>query len=281
MNIKHIVQQYLPFLCNNFNIPDKFWSKINQKYKKRLNYFEKEINRNSIVSFETTIYELFVQVEKDDNFAIYFLKFLDNIFLELSKLIPSQLKNKFVTKIIYDFLGNFDEQKSRYLERISEILIVHKLLKAEYILLEIEYILKNGKQIDFCFQKNETKFLIEVMNIKGFKPSKIQNETDIESFLEPKIKKKLTEKISNLTPINIPNNTSLFLIPVISFDENVKSFSQYFRYFENNKLKGHLVLDFYTLSQAEDIDTKEKVFFFSTVAEHLIHIHENKPIYRF
>jgi hypothetical protein len=148
------------------------------------------------------------------------------------------------------------------------------------MLLEIECELKNGQKIDFCFQKEDKKYLIEVMNIKKFKPSRIKNEKNIKSFFKKRIDDKLKDKLKTLFPDDIPKDSSIFLVPVIWFTDDVKPFSKYYTYFENNKINGNLVPDFFTLSQAEKVSTGEKIFNFIPVAVHLKNLYEDKIIYQ-
>jgi len=162
------------------DVEKKFNRKINQRVSKK--------NGDSIV-IEASIFDQIISIKKGDSDYIGMIDFYNKLFYQL-KLLLNQEEKKLILRTIKNLLVSFD---SKYLNYLGELSALYQLKRTNnFILLEVEKNLPNGKSIDFdmTIQDPKMRVLIEVINIQ-INPKKVENNANsIRRFINGRLEKK-------------------------------------------------------------------------------------------
>jgi len=194
-----------------------------KKYKSRI-----EESTEEIIKIETTIYDIIIEVRKNNLQAARLLDFIRKLFDELaSNLNPDE--KQLLVPTIRNYLTALDTKNFNYL---GELAILNNLMKSQSYTLEVvEFPLANGKTIDFKLKKVATKasILIEVLNLHP-KSEKIETEPEkMKAFFTKRLSDKFADKKKNLE-----TDVKFFLIPVMW--GTAKDLKIYSNYFKENKM---------------------------------------------
>jgi hypothetical protein len=269
---KHL-RKYCPTLVSFILFSDSKWERISRRFGERMHSISKQTSDGNTFGAETTIYDLILQAETGNVIAKSFLSLIENIFKDITSVVPSQHYSE-IRKSTMNLLSDFDPTRSGYLNPLGEFQALLSLLKnLNHKLKEIEFTLPNGKTVDYCFEAPSGKeILIEVTNIH-FKDGIIKNESDLISFLSGRIKNKLDDKLNG---IDLPKLGKEFtILPVVWCDfEDVHKYQTAFEFVESQ----YEILPFCVMGQTPQEDGTYS-FRFSTV-KRLIESYHNVINYK-
>jgi hypothetical protein len=217
--VKYNLLNYIPELID-FIGEEKFpWDDIEKKFNQRVS----KKNGDSIV-IEASIFDQIISIKKGDSDYIGMIDFYNKLFYQL-KLLLNQEEKKLILRTIKNLLVSFD---SKYLNYLGELSALYQLKRTNnFILLEVEKNLPNGKSIDFdmTIQDPKMRVLIEVINIQ-INPKKVENNANsIRRFINGRLEKKITDKKKNLI-----DNWNIHLVPVIwGGNEQLEIYHEYFK----------------------------------------------------
>ena len=239
---------YLPSLIkiiDETNL-DFDWDNIDNLFSKEIKARTERANGETSI-IEATLYDLIVEVKKENSQAGRLLDFFNKLWEELSINLTSEEK-KLIKPTIRNILTAFDR---RYLDFTGEILVLNNLIKSKiYRLEKVEEKLPNKKTIDFklkCIADGSFK-LVEIVNIH-LDSSKVNSEENlIKTFLEGRLSKKIAAKKLLL------DNVDFFLVPVLW--GGWKDIQVYSEYFKKNKMHIQNVIEpvsYLTFTDPNDI----------------------------
>ncbi len=245
--VKESIRLYLPAITDIVGDIDFGWERIDKLFSDELIKRTAKAKGGTIM-IVATIYDLIVEVKKQNLEAIRFLSFFQRLLEELSINLTSKEK-KIIKKNVRDFLTRFD---LKYLDYVGELAVINNLIKSKIYRLEnVETKLASGKSIDFKIKKNENgqSYFVEVTNIH-LDSNKVENDDEkIETFLNHRLAKKIESKRSD---------TNFFLVPVLWGGwQDIKIYSDYFK---RNKM--HLTNVLEPVAYATFTDPKNETFYF-------------------
>lgn len=272
MKLNYYLNKYCPTLVSFILLSDAEWEKITQRFDDRIKIHNEKIFTGKSVDAATTLYDLIARAEANNVIAMSFLTMIDNIFKDISNIVPV-LHHPKIRRITMNMLSDFDEIRSGYLNPLGELQALLSILKnSNCKLKEIEYLLPNGKSADYYFETPiEGELLVEVTNIH-FKDGLIKNESDLITFLSGRVTKKLAEKITgvNLTELG----KKFILLPVVWCDfEDIHKYQSAFDIVETEQK----TLPFCVMGQSP-LENGSYIFRFSTVKK-LIESYHNEINY--
>ncbi len=240
--IQNLVLKYIPSLIRLFGSSFK-WSEEDRKFDKKLKIREKCLERQKATSVQirTSLYDMLIEAENGNNFALKFIKFIDTLISEVVKILPNFKDN--IRKNIQGTINNLDDWN--YLNPIGELACLKKLLDSKrYILEEIECSFENGKTKDFLFSETSknSQVMVEVLNIHS--RFEVNGEfLDIKKHLFDKIIEKVNSETVNIYSNKYSN--SLLFIPVV-WHIKKESMQEYYEFFKkfNDSLGKELGLDY-------------------------------------
>jgi hypothetical protein len=221
--VKYNLLNYIPELID-FIGEEKFpWDDVEKKFNRKINQRVSKKNGDSIV-IEASIFDQIISIKKGDSDYIGMIDFYNKLFYQL-KLLLNQEEKKLILRTIKNLLVSFD---SKYLNYLGELSALYQLKRTNnFILLEVEKNLPNGKSIDFdmTIQDPKMRVLIEVINIQ-INPKKVENNANsIRRFINGRLEKKITDKKKNLI-----DNWNIHLVPVIwGGNEQLEIYHEYFK----------------------------------------------------
>lgn len=251
--------KYCPALVNFVSLPERKWDALSRRFGQRMDKISIGVSEQGAFVAETTLHDLIVQAEADIAIAKNFLSFIDNVFKDVLKFVPTHHHAK-LRQAARNLLSNFDIQRSAYLDPLGELEALLSLLKnSDYKLIEIEFKLSNGKSADYyLIHPSGHKILIDVLNIH-FKDDRIQNEVDLFSFLSKRIQDKLEVKTSGVDFMQLGKQFKL--LPVVWCD--FKDIHKYISVFDKVEARFG-TLSFCVMGQTQ-IEDGSYTFHFSTV----------------
>jgi hypothetical protein len=221
--VKYNLSNYIPELID-FIGEEKFpWDAVEKKFDRKIDQRVSEINGDSIV-IEASIFDQIISIKKGHSDYIGMIDFYNKLFYQL-KLLLNQEEKKLIFNTIKNLLVSFD---SKYLNYLGELSIIYQLKRTNnFILLEVEKVLPNGKSIDFdmMIQDPKMRVLIEVMNIQ-INPKKVENDANsIRTFINSRLEEKITNKKKNLI-----DDWNIHLVPIIwGGHEQLEIYYEYFK----------------------------------------------------
>jgi hypothetical protein len=202
---------------------DLGWSHIDILFSKKLDKRAKE-SQGQPMTIEATIYDLIVEVKKNNQQAMRMIDFINKLFEELSLNLKKNEK-KLIKRNIRSFLTTLDKG---YLNFLGEIAVLNNLLKSKlYELEDVETQLPNNKTIDFKLRKlkDDNSILVEVVNIHLDSERIEYKNKKIEKFLTERFEKKIESK-----KMGLEDDIDFYLIPVLwGTWKDLKVYSDYFK----------------------------------------------------
>lgn len=247
--VKENIRFYLPAITDIVGEMDFGWERIDKLFSDELIKRTAKANDNGGTwKVKATIYDIIIEVKKQNLEAIRLLSFFQRLLEELSMNLTAEEK-KIIRKNIRDFLTSFDV---RYLDYVGELAVINNLIKSKiYRLGNVETKLASEKRIDFKIKKTEDGklYLVEVLNIH-LDSKKVENdEGKIKIFLNHRLAKKIESKNSDI---------DFFLVPVLWGGwQDIKVYSDYFK-----KNKMHLTNVLEPVAYVTFTDPKNETFYF-------------------
>ena len=202
---------------------DLDWTHIDNLFSKKIADRVAQSKGETII-VEATIYDIIVEVKKQNLQAIRLLDFFNKLLLKLSQLLTDTEK-KLIKRNIRNFLTTLDKG---YLNFVGELAVLNNLIESkDYRLEDVEVKLPNKKTIDFKLKKvkDENFILVEIVNIH-LDSNRIETE-------EEKIRKFFTDRMTqkiNSKKINLSSDIKFFLVPVLwGTAADLKIYSDYFK----------------------------------------------------
>ena len=197
MRMKHIIDNICPNIVTIIGEKKKFWSKTENVYQKRLGYIKNEINKNKDISLRKSFIDNLIASKYEKNESLAFMREIDSRV----KTIYDNFKNdkNLIDKFrqILEQLILPEEKESKSYDRIAEIFSIEYLIsKKQLQIIQLEYKLDNGKQID-CLLKNiqnGINLLIDFYSI-NVDTNKVETPELFGKFLAERIIKKYLSKI--------------------------------------------------------------------------------------
>lgn len=248
MNLaKENIAFYLPSILKFIPVDDHDWYRIDELFSTKLQErFQNYMGKTIII--EASIFDIIIEVKKQNSQAIRLLDFFNNIILKLSSNLDES-EIMLVAKNIKDILVTLDV---RYLNYVGEIAILNNLIDTkEYKIEAVEAELSDStKTIDFKLRKisDNSLYLVEVVNIH-IDSDRIENDPEkIKKFLNHRLTQKIESK---------ETKTNFYLIPVIwSGWHELKIYSEFFK---NHKLENQNIIE--PFSYITFIDPKNEHIF--------------------
>lgn len=245
--VKENIRFYLPAITDIVGDTDFDWERIDKLFSDEVTKRTVKANGGTLM-IEATIYDIIIEVRKQNLEAMRFLSFFQRLLEDLSMNLTDEEK-KIIRKNIRDFLTRFD---LRYLDYVGELAVINNLIKSKIYRLEnVEMKLANEKSIDFKIRKSEDGkiYLVEVLNIHLDSNKVEADEEKIKKFLTYRLEKKIASKKSDI---------NFFLVPVLWGGwRDIKVYSDYFK-----KNKMHLQNVSEPVSYVTFNDPKNKSFYF-------------------
>lgn len=215
-----ILQEFCPTICGLIGEKSKFWNRISDNYKSRINFIKIEVENKGNATFSKSFIDNWLLAKLGNEESNSFLKYIDNLISNILLQIPNELHDKIRT-IVEQAVGNFDnEDGKRTTNSIGEIFVIDYYLKRDYSLGAIEVKLPNMKPIDFLFRNNKTEeyLLLEVTNIHPVKED-IKSKEGLTAFFIHRY----LDKYENKSKKNIKNALiyKLKLFPIIWIDSSI------------------------------------------------------------
>lgn len=247
--VKENIRFYLPAITDIVGDTDFGWERIDKLFSDELIKRTAKANENGGTwTVQATIYDIIIEVKKQNLEAMRFLSFFQLLLEELSMNLTAEEK-KIIKKNIRDFLTRFD---FRCLDYVGELAVINNLIKSKtYRLENVETKLASEKSIDFKIKKTEDGklYLVEVLNIHLDGDKVESDEKKIKIFLNHRLTKKIESKKSD---------TNFFLVPVLWGGwQDIKVYSDYFK-----KNKMHLTNVLEPVAYATFTDPKNEKFYF-------------------
>lgn len=223
--VKENLRIYLPAILDI--VDDNFdWGRIDKLFSDEITKRIAKANSGKY-EIQATIYDIIIEVKKNNLQATRFLSFFQRLLEELSTNLTGD-EHKLIKKNIRDFLTRFD---TKYLDYVGELAVINNLVKSKLYRLEnVESKLTSDKRIDFKVKNNDDgkSYLVEVLNIH-LDSNKIENSDEkILKFLNYRLENKITSKKSD---------TNFFLVPVLWGGwQDILVYSEYFK-----KNKMHII----------------------------------------
>ena len=225
--VKQNLSIFLPELTKFIGDEQFPWDEIDYKFDKKIeSRFSKNPEGSIIV--EACIFDQIVSIKKRNTDYTGMMDFYNKLFYQLNTLL-NKTEKKLILKTIRNLLVSFD---SKYLNYLGELSALYKLKQTNnFILLDVEKVLPNGKSIDFDMMIKEPKMqvLIEILNIQ-INPEKVEDDSNkICDFINGRIIEKLSVK-----KLNLVEEWNIHLVPIIWGGH--KELEIYNKYFKNNSL---------------------------------------------
>lgn len=191
-----LISKHCPSLASLCASSEKRWARMDLRANDRYTHFSNRLLQTGEFRYETHILDLILLAEKEnDSFCISFLRYLDGVFGNIENNIPNNIKNQ-LNAPLFDLLENFDNNQSRYLDRLGEFLNLERfLLSADLVLERIEVPTIAGTSLDFqlCNRLSKEIIKVEVMNVH-LDAKKLQSEYNLKHFFGARLAKKYEAK---------------------------------------------------------------------------------------
>jgi hypothetical protein len=244
------------------------WNRLNDKIDIRDKCITERKRWNRTVHYETNLFDLIQICEKNNdeerkvNFSEAILNFINERFENLYQLIPNHSHSS-IQKTIMDFLENFDEWKSRYLDHLGELVALDKFLSSKmFKFISLEVKTNSGTSTDFYLKGDDKKeYKLEVMNVR-YDSTKWSSIDDLMNFFGNKIDQKIDKKKYKIEDLN--DCEFSFIINIWGFNNfsMLVKFESFFKDYSDFKKFPFIFCD---LVQYE-IKPNEFIFEYSTVA---------------
>ncbi len=254
----YLIKNFCPNILYLYNLSEKEWKRIDNKLIKKYDFLDEKIKINKKYNSETCFFDLILrcidETDKMNGFYNSIVKFIDENFKSLYNLIPKE-SHKLLKRTILNFLENFDNEKSRYLDSFGEILGLNQLLKSiKFKLKSIEKKNQNGTSFDFYIKDDlNNDYLIEVYNIH-LNMDLLNSTNDIKIFLGKRLENKISMKKTD------NKNFSLLIVLWGNFEKLIK----FKDFFENYNSYGEIGVIFCTLVEYKK-DDKNYLFEFASI----------------
>jgi hypothetical protein len=254
----YLIKHFCPNIINLYNPTEKEWKRIESKLQKKYDFLEEKIKIYNQYDSETCFFDLILRsndkTDSTNGFCNSIVKFIDDNFKSLYNLIPKE-SHKLLKKTVLNFLENFDNEKSRYLDNLGELIGLNQLLKyPKFKFKSIEKKNLNGTSFDFYIKDDLNKdYLIEVYNIH-LNADLLNSTNDIKLFLGKRLKDKIIKK-------KIDNKNFSLMIVLWGDFEKLTKFKDFF---SENNLFDKIEVIFCTLVQYKK-DDKNYLFEFATI----------------
>ncbi|WP_126970223.1 hypothetical protein [Gynurincola endophyticus] len=244
--VKDNIRFYLPAINDIVGDTDFGWGRVEKLFSDELKKRTVKANGATLM-IEATIYDIIIEVKKQNLQAMRLLSFFQRLLEELSINLTSEEK-KIIKKNIRDLLTSFD---LKFLNYVGELAVINNLIKSKNYRLEyVETKMVSGKSIDYRIKKleNGKLYLVEVLNIH-LNSDKVENDEEkIKTFLNHRLAHKIESKKSD---------KNFFLIPVLWGGwQDIKIYSNYFK-----KNKMHLANVLEPVAYVSFTDPKDKTFY--------------------
>lgn len=218
--VKSNISIYLPALIEIVGNSSLDWDYIDSLF---LNKIENRII-NQEISVEATIYDIIIEVKKQNKKAIQLLDFLNKLFSDILINLNEQ-ERKLIRDNIRNLLTALDK---KYLNFVGEIGVLNNIMNTRMYELEaVEVKLPNEKKIDFKLRElaNNMTILVEVDNIHLNSEKVEADEEKIKKFISDRTTKKIAKK-----KMNLQNNIDFYVVPVLwGTWKDLKTYSEYFK----------------------------------------------------
>ena len=235
--LKANVERYLPGIIKVLGDNTMDWDYINdlfeQVHEERVNRFN--AGTSEALTVEAHIYDIIVEVKKENRRAINLLDYFDKLMHELALNLEAD-ERKLIVNNIRNILISFN---SNYLNFIGELAVLNSLVRSKlYKLISVEEPLANKKSLDFkLLRTSDNKIqLVEIMNIH-LDDSKVVSDNDLlEKFMSHRFNEKIADKRRDLEA-----NIDFFLVPILwGSADSLRIYSQHF---ENNEMYVNNVIE--------------------------------------
>lgn len=226
-----LLKDYAPTLYECACRSEKDARSVVNKYELRLRDIGESIRLNGHHQADTCIFDLLWDAGDDNkDSCIEFLSFIDGTIKRAISVTSDQLRTK-LEKNVVRMIISFSNKSCEYRNLFAEIAVIEKLIRSgDFVLMDIEKKLSNGKTIDYEVMVNGNRHLLEVYNI-NFDIDKLSDSEDVKSFLEKRLLSKFNEK---LTGLEKGDRDNLQIVPVLWGDiMSLVKFVDAFKYFKD------------------------------------------------
>lgn len=270
--LKANVDNYFPGLIQLLGTNQLDWAHINSLFEKeheeRVRRFELE--GSQAITVEVTIYDIIVEVKKENPRAINLLDYFNKLMFELATHLD-EAERKLIVATIRSVLVSLNMS---YLNFIGEMAVLNGLVKSKlYKLLKVEERLPNKKSLDFKFERtSDNKIqLAEIVNLHLDDNKVNANGEQIRKFLDGRLIAKIKDKKSKLK-----EDIHFFLIPVIW--GNARSLKIYSDYFSENEMHIENVIEPAAYVTFRDPDDPAYVLHHFKTVSHLFNVEGAREI---
>lgn len=203
-NLKDWTSMFCPFLYSLLKDSEPFWNEITTKFNLKLENANEKIKTDGKIQIENSLPVLLGKASEGDQLFVSFLEYIDKQIKTLHESVPVHLKERTIG-LLKRLFSEFDIKEQHkanptYLNGVSEILTANKLLESgDYVLVDIEEPLGNGKKTDFTLIKSakSEKYYIEVVNIH-IDASKVEDLEGFTKFINNRLQLKYDDKTIEL-----------------------------------------------------------------------------------
>jgi hypothetical protein len=264
--VQNLVLKFTPAIIKLFGFSYN-WAKEDAKFDERIGIRENYLKRNNTDRLVTkqTFIDLLVSAESNDQSAIGFLNFVNDLVEETLSLVP-EAKNK----IKDNFDGKLTStQDWNYLNPIGEIACLKKLISSgTYRLKSIECAFPNGKTKDYLFENINSKndIMIEVLNIHPKTEFDTPDDKIIDDIIA-KLRSKIISETLGIDPQTL--KVPLIFMPVV-WNISVECLERNMEFFSSFSVAGGRQLGVpYDIVGFSTLLKKNNSFYFGEICSHL------------
>lgn len=225
--VKQVIIKHIP--DSEKVLSNKDWNKVIQSYIERVGNIPKDCN-NMITS--SCIIDLIIcslgetRINKSNKETVNAINAEINkafVYCEKHPQFKSKVKN-LVRKAIIEMDNDIGSCNSAFKNWINELYVFNLFAKKKNCeIVDIERPLGNGNTCDFVFKIGDNEEMwLEVVAIQRIDPSKQDNDTTMNEFINERVKKKYQDKIINLSPEKMPN---IRILPIVEYVDGLEKFN--------------------------------------------------------